>query len=237
MGSLGKELVFSLVLHLGLLVLVLSVTANNVKPTSPVIVDLTFNDYPAREYRTLEKPGQQVTISKQADFTPPRPAQKEQVTPAPQPVTVPVFGQQAIPKHDINPPDTEVTEFAQQNIIAESATSKTSAASHPDQHVEGEITPEKARQKYLKEHFTYIRDQVIKRLSYPVVARRMGWNGRVVLAFVVTEDGNIHSLQIRSSSGYQVLDTCAMDTVKTAAPFPRPPVAAEIVMPIHFRLQ
>jgi protein TonB len=185
----------------------------------------------------LEKPGHQVVTSKQTDFPPPRPAQKEQVTPAPQPVTVPFLGHQAIPKHDITQPDAKVTELAQQNIIAESATSKTSAASHPDQHVEGEITQEKARQKYLKEHFTYIRDLVIKRLSYPAVARRMGWNGRVVLAFVVAEDGTILSLQIRNSSGYQVLDTCAVDTVKSIAPFPRPPVAAEIVIPVHFRLQ
>jgi protein TonB len=237
MGSLGKEMIISLVLHVGLLVLVLSVTANNVKLTSPAIVDLTLNDYPAREYHAPKKPGQQVVTSRQSDFPPPRPTHKDQVTPAPQPVIVPVLGQQAIPKHDIAPPDTEVTEFVQHKIIAESATSKTYAVYHPGQHIEGEITQEKARQKYLKEHFTYIRDLVIKRLSYPAVARRMGWNGRVVLAFVVAEDGNIHSLQIRSSSGYQILDTCALDTVKIAAPFPRPPVAAEIVMPVNFRLQ
>ena len=109
--------------------------------------------------------------------------------------------------------------------------------SRPVQHDEDNVTPEKAQQKYLKEHFTYIRDRIVKHLSYPAVARRMGWSGRVVLSFVVAEDGSILSLQVRNSSGYPALDQCAVDTVKSVAPFPRPPVAAEIVMPVHFRLQ
>jgi protein TonB len=235
MGSLVKELAISLVLHLGLLVLVLSVNTKNVKLVSPITIDLTLNDYPARKYHAAEKPGQQVVTSKRAVSPSPRPVHKEQATPEPQPV--PDVGQQAIPTHAVAPSDTAVTEFAPRKISTESATSKAAALSRPDPHAEEKITPEKAQQKYLKEHFTYIRDLIIKRLSYPAVARRMGWSGRVVLAFVVAEDGTILSLQIRNSSGYQVLDTCAVDTVKSIAPFPRPPVAAEIVMPVHFRLQ
>jgi protein TonB len=65
----------------------------------------------------------------------------------------------------------------------------------------------------------------------------MEWSGKVILAFVVTEDGGVRSVQIKESSGYSVLDNSAMNTVRSVAPFPRPPVAAEIVIPVHFRLQ
>jgi protein TonB len=55
--------------------------------------------------------------------------------------------------------------------------------------------------------------------------------------FVVAEDGTVRSIQVRESSGYSALDNSAMETVKRVAPFPRPPVAAEIVMPVQFQLQ
>jgi periplasmic protein TonB len=101
----------------------------------------------------------------------------------------------------------------------------------------GEISVEQVRKKYLKEHFSYIRDLIVKKLDYPPVARRMEWSGRVILAFVVAEDGDVRSVQIKESSGYPLLDNSAVDTVKRVAPFPRPPVSAEIVMPVHFKLQ
>lgn len=99
------------------------------------------------------------------------------------------------------------------------------------------MTTDKAQQRYLKEHFTDIRDLIVKRLSYPLIARRMGWSGRVVLAFIVAEDGSVRSIQVKESSGYPALDNSAMETVKSVAPFPRPPAAAEIVMPVQFQLR
>jgi len=83
----------------------------------------------------------------------------------------------------------------------------------------------------------HIRDLIIKHLTYPQIARRMEWSGRVVLAFVVAADGSVRSVHIKESSGYPALDNSAMETVKSVAPFPKPPAAAEIVMPVQFRLQ
>lgn len=101
----------------------------------------------------------------------------------------------------------------------------------------GEAGVEQVKKKYLKEHFNYIRDLIVKRLAYPPIARRMEWSGKVVLSFIVSEDGEVRSVRVKESSGYTVLDNSAMDTVKRAAPFPRPPVAAEIVMPVLFKLE
>ena len=97
-------------------------------------------------------------------------------------------------------------------------------------------SPEKAQQRYLKEHYTYIRDLITNRLVYPPLARKMNWGGKVILAFVITEEGAVHSIRILESSGFRILDKIAVETVRSVAPFPKPPGRAEIVVPINFRM-
>lgn len=98
-------------------------------------------------------------------------------------------------------------------------------------------TREKMQALYLKEHFVYIRDRIVKAISYPAMARKMGWHGQVKIAFVVCEDGGVRDVRVVDSSGHGLLDRNAVDTVKQVAPFPRPPVLAEIRMAISYRLQ
>lgn len=58
------------------------------------------------------------------------------------------------------------------------------------------VTAEEARQRYLKEHFLYIRDIILKNISYPYMAKRMGWFGRVTISFVINEDGSVRDVRI-----------------------------------------
>jgi len=95
---------------------------------------------------------------------------------------------------------------------------------------------ENPQQRYLKEQFVYIRDLVARKLVYPAQARRMGWSGRTSVAFTIAEDGTVHDVRVAVSSGISMLDRAAADTVIKAAPFPRPPVRAEIVLPVSFTL-
>ena len=97
-------------------------------------------------------------------------------------------------------------------------------------------TPETARAAYLREHFVYIRDRITGGISYPRMARKMGWCGQVKIAFVVCEDGGVNDLRVVESSGFTLLDRNAVETVKQVAPFPSPPVKAEIRMAITYRL-
>lgn len=101
---------------------------------------------------------------------------------------------------------------------------------------EGRLTPEKAQQRYLKEHFMYISALISKQLEYPLMARKMNWSGKVVVAFTIAEDGSVHAIRVTETSGFPVLDKSALETVRRVAPFPRPPVRAEIVVPINFKL-
>ncbi|MFH0787631.1 MAG: energy transducer TonB [Pseudomonadota bacterium] len=94
-----------------------------------------------------------------------------------------------------------------------------------------------AKNKYLKEHFTYIRDKILGNIRYPVMARRLGWQGRVLLSFVITLDGSIKEAKIMQGSGFEVLDKNVLETVKDTAPFPTPPVEARLVIPITYRLE
>ena len=97
-------------------------------------------------------------------------------------------------------------------------------------------SPEKVHQRYLKEHFTYIRDLITNQLVYPPMARKMNWSGKVVVAFVITEEGAVHSIRVIETSGFRILDKSAVETVRSVAPFPKPPQRAEIVVPINFRM-
>jgi len=96
--------------------------------------------------------------------------------------------------------------------------------------------PEQFRAVYLKEHFVYIRDKITGSILYPEMARKMGWCGQVKIAFVVCEDGGVRDVRVVDSSGFRMLDRNAIDTVKNVAPFPKPPVKAEIRMAVLYRL-
>ena len=50
--------------------------------------------------------------------------------------------------------------------------------------------------------------------SYPMVARRMGWQGRVVLNVEVLESGLPGQIKLHQSSGRDVLDNAAMQAVR-----------------------
>jgi periplasmic protein TonB len=95
---------------------------------------------------------------------------------------------------------------------------------------------EKAKMKYLKEHFAYIRDKILRNVSYPPVALRMGWQGKTAVSFIICSDGSVKRVEISKSSGFKVLDENAVDTVQNSAPFPRPPIEAQITVPITYRM-
>ena len=107
---------------------------------------------------------------------------------------------------------------------------------HPAPGSERPVTPENTQQRYVKEHFSYIRDLIAAQLVYPPMARRMNWGGKVAVAFVIAEDGSVHSIRVVETSGFPLLDKSALEAVIRVAPFPKPPVRAEITVPVSFRI-
>jgi protein TonB len=84
--------------------------------------------------------------------------------------------------------------------------------------------------------FTWIRDAIQQAIAYPATARRMGWEGKVVVAFHLLSDGSVRDVRVVQGSGYAALDRGAIDAVRSASPFPRSPVEAEVITPVVYRL-
>ena len=77
--------------------------------------------------------------------------------------------------------------------------------------------------------------------GYPMVARRMGWQGRVTLEVEVLENGLPGQIKLHQSSGRQVLDKAAIQTVRgwrfVAARKSGQEVVQRIFVPINFNLK
>jgi protein TonB len=79
------------------------------------------------------------------------------------------------------------------------------------------------------------------RPPYPMVARRMGYHGKVVLDVEVLAEGKAGDVKLYQSSGYDILDNAALQTVKTwrftpACRFGQP-VTQRFLVPIKFSLE
>jgi TonB family protein len=89
---------------------------------------------------------------------------------------------------------------------------------------------------YLQKNFFYIRDMIQKRIIYPALAKRMGWEGKVIASFIVSSGGYARDIRISKSSGYELLDENVLKAINNSSPFPKPPVEAQIIIPILYRL-
>lgn len=92
------------------------------------------------------------------------------------------------------------------------------------------------KEHYVEANLSFIRDAVERETRYPDMARRMGWEGKVVIAFIVCPDGLVEDIRVIESCGFKALDKNAINTIKRCAPFPKPPIRAEVVLPITYRL-
>ena len=92
-----------------------------------------------------------------------------------------------------------------------------------------------AKAQYMEQHFAYIKKMIEKEFVYPRIARRRGLEGKVVVSFVICEDGSVHGVKIIESSGHKILDKNAIACIKRATPFPPPPARAELVFPIIYK--
>ena len=85
-------------------------------------------------------------------------------------------------------------------------------------------------------NYVWIRDAIQRASAYPPTARRMGWEGKVVVAFRLLSDGTVRDVRVVQGSGHAVLDRGAVNAVRNASPFHRFPGEAEIITPVLFHL-
>lgn len=77
--------------------------------------------------------------------------------------------------------------------------------------------------------------------AYPVTARRMGQQGKVILRVLVNPAGTADKVELRTSSGFDRLDDAALDAVRRWRFVPArqgdQPVTAWVLVPIVFTLE
>jgi periplasmic protein TonB len=88
-----------------------------------------------------------------------------------------------------------------------------------------------------EQSFSYIRDGILKNVTYPDRARRMGWEGRVLLSFTVLENGSIHDIKVVNSSGFRALDDSAVEAVRKTMFSRKAPYRLAIVLPVEYKLE
>jgi protein TonB len=93
-------------------------------------------------------------------------------------------------------------------------------------------------ESFLRERLSVISNIVQRHINYPPIARRMGWEGKVLVSFVLEPNGDIRDLKVLKSCGYEVLDKEALDAIRRSyRDFPKPPVSVVVKLPINFRLE
>ena len=97
-------------------------------------------------------------------------------------------------------------------------------------------SPANTSNAYLDAQFSHIRNRLSEHLCYPIIARKRGWFGKVVVSFIINMDGNADKIEIHESCGISLLDQSVIKTVRNACPFPIPPMTAQIIIPILYNL-
>lgn len=80
------------------------------------------------------------------------------------------------------------------------------------------------RQKKQNKILAQVRSDLIKKLktnfTYPKLAQRKNWQGKVILSLRITASGEIKNIQLSSSSGYNVLDMAAIASLQQVGKLP-----------------
>ncbi len=74
-----------------------------------------------------------------------------------------------------------------------------------------------------RDYFEMVRLKIESRKKYPRPAMERQLEGRVVVRFVIEVDGRVASVELAERSQHDILNQAALEAVRAASPFPRPP--------------
>ncbi len=187
---------------------------------------------------------------KQAEpITPPKPVEKKPAKPSPKPLAKPVakpVNPKPIQIPIVEPTFHEPVRETQPQVLTSSPKAETTPAfttpvsnpEPPKPTAPSEIDLNAARGQYAD----MLRREVVKDKKYPSIASRRGYQGEVVLEVKLDSNGNVLSVNIKTSSSFESLDNEAMAKIRRIAPFPLPPEALRgrtfsVTVPISFKLE
>jgi protein TonB len=79
----------------------------------------------------------------------------------------------------------------------------------------------------------------LKNLVYPKIARKRGWSGTTTIELQIAPDGKLIKAFVTHSSGREVLDNAALESILSLKnkTLPKPAVKTTISLPINFALK
>ena len=89
--------------------------------------------------------------------------------------------------------------------------------------VEGEPIPLDTPDPKYQDYFRILRERIQAKWTYPREAGDRGIGGALLIEFHIAKDGRLAYLEIRRSSGVEILDEYAVNAIKLAQPFPPVP--------------
>lgn len=249
-----KALFLSIAVHAVVIMILFSHYNSYVNSDRLLVIDLTMgNDtsnlekkgYSKAELKQLfvskenkEKLKQHITKEKVAIPG----SQPEMVTPIPSPaaidkqIPIATHNQEAASGKDVKDITGNVSMVTGGSKEGSPVTTTAKSGIGKDSYGYGGSSLEQGKLRYLKEHFAYIKNMIQRNITYPQVARQMGWEGKVIVSFVIASDGMAKDIKVINSSGKEIFDRNSVETIKNISPFPKPPVEAQIIIPIQYRL-
>ncbi len=226
---LQRALLLSIAAHA--LVAIIKVSQDH--PVKEAIVALTVRLVPAK------------TMEPVAPAAPPTP---EPITPPPPPKP-PASVKQSLPSPVQAPPKVESPSPAAPVVREEnSPVTAVITASEPKTEapvklapLEPSPTPPSDTQQERNQYGALLASEIVKYKQYPILAKRTRQQGNVILQVQINSLGKLITAQVFQSSGYELLDSQAMEMVKKATPFSHPPSALgerdlTLLVPVSFRL-
>ena len=90
-----------------------------------------------------------------------------------------------------------------------------------------------AKNRNYKEYYSSVRDLINKKAVLPRMAEKLKLEGGVEVFLAVAQNGQLIEVRLVQSSGKELLDKSAVEAVRRASPFPKPPVDAELEMKVR----
>jgi len=73
---------------------------------------------------------------------------------------------------------------------------------------------------FLQRYTRTVRMKIESKKRYPLTARKAMLEGRVGIIITILKDGQLENVKIIESSGYEILDKSALESIHSSAPFP-----------------
>jgi protein TonB len=226
-NQIGPAILLSLGLHGALILVLLIATVHRFLPHRQQIIEVILADWPRGKSGGIPNPPPPANPSLQVQRPHPNLETPKVVHPEPVQETQPTMNQ-------------EIQSLAEKPPVQFPIQSASTQSQVPEALQGHSASQDQASRSFMPPQFdaAYLENPKPK---YPATARKLGFQGTVVLRVLISVEGNPAEIRVEKSSGHQVLDEAALTAVKQWRFDPahegEAPVAAWVDVPIRFRLE